>query len=64
MQVFVVYKTFSDWPTSHTPVAAYTNVTDAVRASDKLMEDRTNEDKMNGIEYYTDLKGVPVYDKS
>ena len=62
--IFVVYKTFMDWPESKIPVGAYMNVIDAVKASERLMAERTRDDVMSGMQFYADTRGVTVHGES
>lgn len=53
-----------DWPESKIPVGAYMNVIDAVKASERLMAERTKDDVVSGIQFYADTRGVTVHGES
>lgn len=60
MVVYLVYKGFKGWEESKTPISAYTEVTDAARAADRLNAERTQQEVEDGVEYCVYNRGVPV----
>ena len=60
MIIYLVYKGFKGWEESKIPVSAYTEVTRAAQAADRLNLDRTQKEIEDGVEYCIYNRGVPV----
>lgn len=58
--VFIVYRGYTGWGETAIPVAAYSNIIDAVKASERLNLERAKTDIEDGMHYYSNNCSIPL----